>query len=145
MLNWNNKGHTLTENGHFAKELFIHISLPDSTSLKHTRNIQISPKSKHILNDILLIINVYRLDRDKKNTHKQHTDKWVSEWLVFYVAFKILSVISRRWLLVAWDAICARVLSAANTDAPCRRHKTRIHHPVTLPWHWANHVLVLSS
>ena len=60
------------------------------------------------------------------------------EWLVFYVAFNNLSVISRRWLLVAWDAICARVLSAANTDAPCRRHKTRIHHPVTLSWHRAN-------
>jgi len=29
-------------------------------------------------------------------------------------------------------------LSAANTDAPCRRHKTRIHHPVTLSWHRAN-------
>ena len=28
-------------------------------------------------------------------------------------------------------------LSAANTDAPCRRHKTRIHHPVTLSGHRA--------
>ena len=26
----------------------------------------------------------------------------------------------------------ARVLSAANTDAPCRRHTARVHHPVTL-------------
>ena len=43
-----------------------------------------------------------------------------------------------RWLLVAWDAICARVLSAANTDAPCHRHKTRIHDPVTLSWQRAN-------
>ena len=31
--------------------------------------------------------------------------------------------------------ISARVLSAANTDAPCRIHKTRVHHPVTLSWH----------
>ena len=31
-----------------------------------------------------------------------------------------------------------RVLSAANTDAPCRRHKTRIQHPVTLSLNRAN-------
>ena len=71
------------------------------------------------------------------NNHKWSIE-WVSEWLVFYVAFNKLSVISRRWLLVAWDAIYARTLSAANTDAPCRRHKTRIHHPVTLSWHRAS-------
>ena len=65
-------------------------------------------------------------------------ERRVREWLVFYVAFNNLSVISRRWLLVAWDAIYSRVLSAANTDAPCRRHKTRLHHPVTLSWHRAN-------
>jgi len=48
-------------------------------------------------------------------------------------------VSSRRWLLVAWDAISsARVLRTANTDAPCRRHKTRMHHPVTLSWYRAN-------
>ena len=62
----------------------------------------------------------------------------VSEWLVFYVAFNNLSVISRRWLLVALDAICARVLSAANIDAPCRGHNTRLHHTATLPWHQVN-------
>ena len=62
----------------------------------------------------------------------------VCVWLVFYVIFNNLSVISRRWLLVAWDAICSRVLSAVITDAPCRRHKTQIHHPVTLSWHRAN-------
>ena len=28
----------------------------------------------------------------------------------------------------------AQVLSAFNTDAPCRRHKTQMHHPVTLSW-----------
>ena len=59
-------------------------------------------------------------------------------WLVFYVAFINLSVTSRWWLLVAWDAIGAQVLSAANTDALCRRHKAWIHHPVTLSWHQAN-------
>ena len=32
----------------------------------------------------------------------------------------------------------ARVLSAANTDASSHRHKTRMHHPVTLPRHRAN-------
>ena len=58
----------------------------------------------------------------------------VCVWLVFYYAFNNLSVLSRRWLLVAWDAICARVLSASNTDAQCRRHKSRMHHPATLSW-----------
>ena len=28
----------------------------------------------------------------------------------------------------------AWVLHAANTDAPCRRHKIRMHHPVTSSW-----------
>ena len=32
----------------------------------------------------------------------------------------------------------ARVLSAANTDTPCRRHKTEIHRPVTLSWNQTN-------
>ena len=31
-----------------------------------------------------------------------------------------------------------RVLSATNTDWPCRRHKTHVHHPVTLFWHRAD-------
>ena len=31
-----------------------------------------------------------------------------------------------------------RVLSAANTDAPCRRHNTRMNHPVTSTWQRAN-------
>ena len=64
--------------------------------------------------------------------------------LAFYVAFNNLSVISRRWLLVVWDALCAQVLSTANTDAPCRRHKTRVHHPVTLSGHRVNQSRVYS-
>ena len=30
-----------------------------------------------------------------------------------------------------------RILNAANTDAPCCRHKTQMHHPVNLFWHRA--------
>ena len=56
---------------------------------------------------------------------------------MFYVVFNIISVISQRWLLAACDAIGARVLSAANTDAPYHRHNARIHNPVT-SWHRAN-------
>ena len=32
----------------------------------------------------------------------------------------------------------ARILSDAITDASCRRHKTLVHHKVTLNWHLAN-------
>jgi len=32
----------------------------------------------------------------------------------------------------------ARVLNAANTDAPCHRDKTLVHHQVTLFWQWVN-------
>ena len=62
---------------------------------------------------------------------------FVCVWLVFYVAFNNFSVIS------GLAACCTRndsswVLSAINTNAPCRSHKTRVHHPVTLSWHRAN-------
>ena len=61
----------------------------------------------------------------------------VCVWLAFYVAFNNIFNygILWRWLLVAWDA---RNLIIANTDVPYRRHKTRVHHPVTLSWHRAN-------
>ena len=38
-----------------------------------------------------------------------------------------------------------QVLSAANTDALCRRQKTRMHHPVTIILTQGQPVLILSS
>jgi len=42
---------------------------------------------------------------------------------------------TRRWLLVALRRDSTLVVSAANTDAPGRRHTTTVHRPLTLSRH----------
>ena len=60
--------------------------------------------------------------------------------VVSYVAFNKCSV--NGGCLLHETRHSARVLSAANTDAPCRRYKTRMHRPVSLFWHRANQTCV---
>ena len=58
-------------------------------------------------------------------------------WLMFYVVFNTLSVISWWWLLVAWDAIAFgfKVLPTLMHRATDRKHKctTGSHYPDTGP------------
>ena len=59
-------------------------------------------------------------------------------WLVFYVTFKKYFSCIKAVAACCMRRDSAWSLSAINTDAPCRRHNTLIHHSVTLSWHRAN-------
>ena len=63
-------------------------------------------------------------------------------WLICVCMIGVLRHSQQHFSHVMTAACCmkhdsARVLSAAN-PVPCRRRKTRMHHPVPISWHWAN-------
>ena len=62
---------------------------------------------------------------------------WLIDWLIWVLRYCDTN------MSYSTDACCmsrdsARILSTANTNASCRKHKTRIDHPVTLFWYRAN-------
>ena len=72
---------------------------------------------------------------------KTYTELSAMEWLW---VIGVLRHFQQSFSHITTVAACcmrrdsARVLSPANTDATCCRHKTRVPHPVTLSWHRVN-------
>ena len=65
-------------------------------------------------------------------------------WLCVWCVVGVLPRFQQSFSYIPTVAACrmrrdsAWVLSATNTDAPCRRHTTQMNHSVTLSWHRAN-------